>query len=108
MAEKVNVDKALDINKDGFSNGGIDIETPGQNLERDPRTKTLANGMQSNVIPTGDVVEVKELDNAMSIGPIMMGMSKAIHVLQLGASVEEMVNMSAVAVVDAQKKSKLK
>ena len=59
MAEKVNVDKALDINKDGFSNGGIDIETPGQNLERDPRTKTLADGMQSNVIATGDVVEVK-------------------------------------------------
>ena len=44
----------------------------------------------------------------MSIGPIMMGMSKAVHVLQLGASVEEMVNMSAVAVVDAQKKAKLK
>ena len=52
-------DKALDINKDGFSNGGIDIETPGQNLVRDPRTKTLANGMQPNVIPTGDEVEVK-------------------------------------------------
>ena len=59
MAEKVNVDKALDINKDGFANGGIDIETPGQNLVRDPRTKTLANGMQSNVIPTGDEIEVK-------------------------------------------------
>ena len=51
---------------------------------------------------------IKELDDALSIGPIMMGMSKAVHVLQLGASVEEMVNMSAVAVVDAQKKSKLK
>jgi len=51
---------------------------------------------------------IKELDEALSIGPIMMGMSKAVHVLQLGASVEEMVNMSAVAVVDAQKKSKLK
>ena len=51
---------------------------------------------------------IKELDNALSIGPIMMGMSKAVHILQLGASVEEMVNMSAVAVVDAQKKSKLK
>ena len=51
---------------------------------------------------------IKELDNALSIGPIMMGMSKAVHVLQLGASVEEMVNMSAVAVVDAQKKYKLK
>jgi hypothetical protein len=59
MADKVNVNKALDINKDGYSNGGIDIETPGQNLERDPRTKTLADGMQSNVIATGDVVEVK-------------------------------------------------
>ena len=51
---------------------------------------------------------IKELDDALSIGPIMMGMSKAVHVLQLGASVEEMVNMSAVAVVDAQKKAKLK
>ena len=51
---------------------------------------------------------IKELDEALSIGPIMMGMSKAVHVLQLGASVEEMVNMSAVAVVDAQKKAKLK
>ena len=51
---------------------------------------------------------IKELDNALSIGPIMMGMSKAVHVLQLGASVEEMVNMSAVAVVDAQKKAKIK
>jgi len=51
---------------------------------------------------------IKELDNALSIGPIMMGMSKEVHVLQLGASVEEMVNMSAVAVVDAQKKAKIK
>jgi len=51
---------------------------------------------------------IKELDEALSIGPIMMGMSKAVHVIQLGASVEEMVNMSAVAVVDAQKKAKLK
>ena len=47
---------------------------------------------------------VKELDKALSIGPIMMGMSKAAHIIQLGASVDEMVNMSALAVVDAQKK----
>tara|TARA_B100000780_G_scaffold235687_1_gene176361 strand:- start:3145 stop:5424 length:2280 start_codon:yes stop_codon:yes gene_type:complete len=50
---------------------------------------------------------VKELDKALSIGPIMMGMSKAAHIIQLGASVDEMVNMSALAVVDAQKKIKL-
>ncbi len=47
---------------------------------------------------------IKELDDALSIGPIMMGMSKPVHILQLGASVEEMVNMAAVAVVDAQQR----
>ena len=51
---------------------------------------------------------VKELDKALSIGPIMMGMSKAAHIIQLGASVDEIVNMSALAVVDAEKKIKLK
>jgi malate dehydrogenase (oxaloacetate-decarboxylating)(NADP+) len=45
---------------------------------------------------------IKEIDNAMSIGPIMMGMDKPVHILQLKASVEEIVNMSAIAVVDAQ------
>jgi len=49
---------------------------------------------------------LKELDNIESIGPIMLGMRKAVHILQLGASVEEIVNMSAIAVVDAQQKEK--
>jgi malate dehydrogenase (oxaloacetate-decarboxylating)(NADP+) len=40
----------------------------------------------------------------VSIGPILLGMKKAVHILQLGASVEEMVNIAAVAVVDAQQK----
>jgi len=47
---------------------------------------------------------IKELEGAVSIGPIMLGMKKAVHILQLGASVEEMVNIAAVAVVDAQQK----
>lgn len=51
---------------------------------------------------------MKELNNAGSIGPILMGLNKPAHVFQLGASVDEMVNMSAVAVVDAQQKSKRK
>ncbi|WP_417885202.1 NADP-dependent malic enzyme [Zunongwangia sp.] len=49
---------------------------------------------------------VKELNDTGSIGPIMVGMRKPVHVLQLGASVEEMVNMTAVAVVDAQQQEK--
>jgi malate dehydrogenase (oxaloacetate-decarboxylating)(NADP+) len=51
---------------------------------------------------------LKELDKVDSIGPIMLGMDKAVHIFQLGASVEEMVNMVAVAVVDAQEKEKRK
>jgi malate dehydrogenase (oxaloacetate-decarboxylating)(NADP+) len=42
------------------------------------------------------------LGGAEAIGPILMGMSKPVHVLQRGAEVEEIVNIAAVAVVDAQ------
>jgi malate dehydrogenase (oxaloacetate-decarboxylating)(NADP+) len=49
---------------------------------------------------------LKELYKVDSIGPIMLGMDKPVHIFQLGASVEEMVNMVAVAVVDAQEKEK--
>ena len=49
---------------------------------------------------------LKELNETESIGPIMLGMRKPVHILQLGASVEEIVNMAAVAVVDAQQKEK--
>lgn len=49
---------------------------------------------------------LKELNGAESIGPIMLGMRKPVHILQMKASVNEIVNMSAVAVVDAQQKEK--
>lgn len=49
---------------------------------------------------------IKELDNALSIGPIMMGLKHPVHILQLGASVDEIVHMTAVAAVDAQNKKK--
>ena len=49
---------------------------------------------------------LKELNKADSIGPIMMGMRKPVHILQLDASVDEIVNMAAIAVIDAQQKGK--
>lgn len=49
---------------------------------------------------------LKELHKVDSIGPIILGMDRPVHIFQLGASVEEMVNMAAVAVVDAQEKEK--
>jgi len=51
---------------------------------------------------------LKELNKVDSIGPIMLGMGKPVHIFQLGASVEEMVNMAAIAVIDAQEKEKKK
>lgn len=51
---------------------------------------------------------LKELNQNDSIGPIILGLDKPVHIFQLGASVEEMVNMAAIAVVDAQEKAKKK
>lgn len=51
---------------------------------------------------------LKELNGSDSIGPIMLGLRKAVHVVQLGASVDEMVNMAAVAVIDSQEREKRK
>ena len=51
---------------------------------------------------------LKELNDAESIGPIIMGLKKPVHLLQLGASVDEIVNMVCIAVVDAQERERIK
>ena len=51
---------------------------------------------------------IKELDNTLSIGPILMGLQQSAHILQLGASVDEIVNMAAIAGIDAQEKLQFK
>jgi malate dehydrogenase (oxaloacetate-decarboxylating)(NADP+) len=51
---------------------------------------------------------LKQIEGAESIGPVILGLSKPVHILQLGASVDEMVNMAALAAVDAQEKEKRK
>jgi malate dehydrogenase (oxaloacetate-decarboxylating)(NADP+) len=47
---------------------------------------------------------LKELGAADAIGPILLGMKKPVHVLQLGSSVRNIYNMAVVAVIDAQTK----
>jgi len=49
---------------------------------------------------------LKETQGAESIGPVILGLSKAAHIVQLGASVDEIVNMAALACVDAQQREK--
>lgn len=45
---------------------------------------------------------VKEIANIEKIGPVLLGLDKPIHLLQLGSTTREIVNMVAIAVVDAQ------
>lgn len=47
---------------------------------------------------------MQELGGAEAIGPILMGLKKPVHVLQLGSSVREIMNMITIAVIDAQNK----
>jgi malate dehydrogenase (oxaloacetate-decarboxylating)(NADP+) len=48
---------------------------------------------------------VRRLAGAEAIGPILMGMRKPVHVLEKGVEVADIVNMAAIAVVDAQEKA---
>ncbi|TCJ18639.1 NADP-dependent malic enzyme [Flaviaesturariibacter flavus] len=48
---------------------------------------------------------LKELGGSEAIGPILLGLKKPVHILQLGSSVRNIVNMATIAVVDAQIKN---
>lgn len=49
---------------------------------------------------------LQEVGNAEAVGPILLGMNKPVHVLQLDSSVREIVNMVTIAVVDVQEREK--
>ena len=87
-----------------------DFATNSDMMEKSFPFSKLANSKVNTLIfPNLDAANItyklmKELNNNLSVGPILMGMAQPVHVLQLGASVEEIVNMTAVAVVDAQQR----
>ena len=68
---------------------------------------TLSGGANVLIFPdlnSGNIAYKlwSRLGGAKAIGPVLMGMKKAIHVLQRGSEVDDIVNMIAIAVVDAQ------
>ncbi len=81
--------------------------------EKFPFSKLAGKKVNTLIFPNLESANItykllKELNGADSIGPIMMGLRKSVHILQLGASVDEIVNMAAVAVIDAQEREKRK
>lgn len=71
---------------------------------------TLANKKVNTLIfpnlSSGNIAYklLQEMTEGDAIGPVLVGLKKSIHVLQMGSSVREIINMVKVAVVDAQNK----
>lgn len=66
--------------------------------------KSKANVLVFPDLNSGNIAYklMARIGEATVVGPILMGMRKSIHVLQRGASTEDIINMTAIAVVDSQ------
>ncbi|HEY6083708.1 MAG TPA: NADP-dependent malic enzyme, partial [Chitinophagaceae bacterium] len=74
-----------------------------------PFTDLVAGGVNTLIFPNlsaGNVAYnlLQEVAGFDSIGPVLLGLNKPVHILQLGSSVRQIVNMVMIAVVDAQQK----
>ncbi|MBL0138546.1 MAG: NADP-dependent malic enzyme [Bacteroidetes bacterium] len=72
-----------------------------------PFCEFAAEGANTLIFPSlesGNIAYklLQEMGGAEAIGPVLLGMKKPVHILQLGSSVREIVNMVTIAVVDAQ------
>jgi len=101
-------------NPDMVLDGELQVDfalNPAMLRSKFPFSKLAGKKVNALVFPNLDSANsnykmLKEQKDVESIGPIMLGMKKPVHILQLGAKVEEIVNMTAIAVVDAQQKEK--
>jgi malate dehydrogenase (oxaloacetate-decarboxylating)(NADP+) len=71
-------------------------------IDKDVNTLIFPNLASGNI--TYNIL--KELGTADAVGPILLGLKKPVHVLQLGSSVRSIFNMALIAVLDAQIKCK--
>ncbi len=76
--------------------------------EQFPFSSLIQNKANTLIFPdlaSGNIAYkiIQELGEAEAIGPILLGLKKPVHVLQLGCSVREIVNMITIAVLEAQK-----
>ncbi len=77
--------------------------------ENHPFSDLVEGGANTLIFPNLSASNIaynllKEAAELETIGPILLGLKKPVHVLQLGSSVREIVNMVAIAVVEAQMK----
>ena len=80
--------------------------------ENYPFTELLGGDVNVLIFPNlaaGNIAYnlLQEVAGTDSIGPILLGLNKPVHVLQLGSSIRAIYNMVLIAVMDAQTKSKI-
>ncbi len=99
----------LIIEGDIQANVALDVE-----LQRElyPFSALAKEGANTLIFPNLSSANIAykllmEIGGAETIGPVLLGMNKPVHILQLGSSIREIVNMAAIAVVDAQIKWEL-
>jgi len=106
LATKLAKAKYPDLIIDGDIQANVALETSIQQ-EMYPFSALAKDGANTFIFPaltSGNIAYklLQEIGGMEAIGPLLMGMAKPVHILQLGSSVREIVNMVAIAVVDAQ------
>jgi malate dehydrogenase (oxaloacetate-decarboxylating)(NADP+) len=94
----------LVIDGDIQANVALNTEIQKENYPFSALANEGANTLIFPNLESGNIAYklLMEIGGAEAIGPILLGMKKPVHVLQLGSSIREIVNMAAIAVVDAQ------
>lgn len=94
----------LVIDGDIQANVALNKDLLQENYPFSELAKNPANTLIFPDLDSGNIAYklLMELGGADAIGPVLMGMNKSVHVLQVGSSVRDIFNMVAIAVVDAQ------
>lgn len=106
LATKLAKEKFPDLVIDGDIQANVAFNKEIQQ-ENYPFSQLAQEGANTLVFPdlaSGNIAYklLMEIGGAEAIGPILIGTNKPVHILQLGSSIREIVNMVAIAVVDAQ------
>ncbi|RZK88920.1 MAG: NADP-dependent malic enzyme, partial [Pedobacter sp.] len=90
-------------------NFAINNELLKENFPFSTLAKEPANTLVFPNLESGNIAYklLQELGGAEAVGPILLGLNKPVHIVQLGSSVREIVNMVTIAVVDVQAKEEI-
>lgn len=112
------VSEAVKILHKSYPNMVVDGEIqPDFALNEELISKTFPfsklNGKRANVLIFPNLASgnlsykiLRGIENSQVIGPILMGMNKPVHILQMRSTIEEIVNLATIAVLDAQQRKK--